>query len=292
MTARRFVILISIHLIWTVSGAAMAQDAEPMAEADSGLAMPMDAGADVTETVDGGPDMGQVSDLSVPPNNAPANWSCDPQWYEDGICDCGCTVRDVDCPRGFFDICQRHGCPEGQVPWEHRPDSCMRSACGDGWVDDNLGEVCDDREALDSGGCSADCRTVNPGWTCGERAEGCESDGVEPDDMALASGDAMVVDAWMAAPSPVDGEVAAADSGPQQTSTVDGGADSHSPPASDDTNTEFTASTSSSSRSGGCSVGSTMNERSGPTLFVFFGLMVLGVCTRRREAPVAASTTQ
>ena len=118
----------------------------------------------------------------------PENWACDADWYTDETCDCGCGVDDPSCPQGHFDICERSGCPEGQVPWEHAPDSCMRSACGDGWVDEELGEVCDDGEALDSGGCSGDCQMINVGWTCGEMAEGCESSVVkeeDSDDLAL-----------------------------------------------------------------------------------------------------------
>ena len=133
-----------------------------------------------------------AEDAMVPPNNAPANWTCDPQWYEDGVCDCGCTVPDRDCPRGPFNVCERSGCAEGQVPWEHRPYSCMRSACGDGWLDEFLGEICDDGEALNSGGCSADCGEVNPGWICGVRADGCESDGTKPLDMMMPVADAFV----------------------------------------------------------------------------------------------------
>ena len=68
----------------------------------------------------------------------------------------------------------------------------MRSACGDGWLDELLGEVSDDGEALNSGGCSADCGAVNPGWVCGVKADGCESDGTKPEDMSMPEVDAFV----------------------------------------------------------------------------------------------------
>lgn len=51
----------------------------------------------------------------------------------------------------------------------------MASACGDGWNDTVGGEVCDDKNALASGGCSANCRAVNAGYVCGERATGCQT---------------------------------------------------------------------------------------------------------------------
>lgn len=105
---------------------------------------------------------------------APAGWTCDDAYYADGTCDCGCQVVDSDCPDGTFTVCERSGCPRGQVPWEHSPQSCMDSACGDGWLDTFKGEVCDDGEALTAGGCGAGCKAVNAGWTCGTLAQGCE----------------------------------------------------------------------------------------------------------------------
>ena len=116
----------------------------------------------------------------------PASWGCDANLYQDGTCDCGCGANDADCPPGRFVVCERSGCPLGEVPWEHQPATCMRSACGDGWRDDAMGELCDDGDGLAGGGCSANCSAVTEGWTCGERAEGCEEEaqpdaGVEPD---------------------------------------------------------------------------------------------------------------
>ena len=112
----------------------------------------------------------------------PDNWVCESDWYDDETCDCGCGVDDPVCPTGLFDICERSGCPEGQVPWEHEPPDCMRSACGDGWADEQMGEVCDDGEALDGGGCARDCQSVNVDWTCGTNAQGCESSLADEDD--------------------------------------------------------------------------------------------------------------
>lgn len=111
----------------------------------------------------------------------PSGWSCDDAFFQDGICDCGCDAIDRDCQPGTFEVCERDGCGAGTVPWEHQPYTCMRSACGDGWADEASGEVCDDGEALRGGGCSADCRSVNEGWTCGQGPEGCERIDLEPD---------------------------------------------------------------------------------------------------------------
>lgn len=103
----------------------------------------------------------------------PGEWTCEEATYEDTVCDCGCGAVDPDCTMATFEGCKRSACPEGKVPWEHAPESCMTSACGDGWKDEREGEVCDDGNAIASGGCSADCKTVSSGYTCGERAEKC-----------------------------------------------------------------------------------------------------------------------
>lgn len=112
----------------------------------------------------------------------PGNWTCDVAFYQDGVCDCGCTAKDPDCGAGTFTVCERHACPEGKAPWEHEPWKCMTSVCGDGWRDERAGEVCDDGNALASGGCSADCKAISPGYLCGDRAEKCAPDpSVEPE---------------------------------------------------------------------------------------------------------------
>lgn len=103
----------------------------------------------------------------------PGEWTCEEGFYEDGTCDCGCGAPDPDCTMSTFEGCMRSGCGTGKVPWEHAPESCMTSACGDGWQDEAMGEVCDDGDAIASGGCSADCKTVNAGYVCGERADKC-----------------------------------------------------------------------------------------------------------------------
>jgi uncharacterized protein (TIGR03382 family) len=114
----------------------------------------------------------------------PPRWGCAAEAYEDGVCDCGCGAVDRDCAGSTFATCARSACGPGEVPWEHAPESCMSSACGDGWRDEAAGEACDDFEALDGGGCSRDCAAVNPGWACGDGAEGCAAlpGDDEPDD--------------------------------------------------------------------------------------------------------------
>lgn len=121
--------------------------------------------------------LGFVADASAKP---PGDWTCEEGFYEDGVCDCGCVAPDPDCTMSTFEGCERSGCGAGKVPWEHAPESCMRSGCGDGWVDTAAAEACDDGEALAGGGCSANCKSVNAGWTCGERAEKCSVAAAEP----------------------------------------------------------------------------------------------------------------
>lgn len=112
---------------------------------------------------------------------------CDAAAFSDTVCDCGCGTADSACPSGTFVVCQVSHCPPGQAPWEHSPGQCMSSACGDGWKDTASGEACDDGNALASGGCSADCRAVNPGYICGEGASKCR---VAPMDAGTSTTDA------------------------------------------------------------------------------------------------------
>ena len=154
----------------------------PNASAQDGTSDESDTQEDVSDNSGAQDETSENSDAQDDMLNVPEYWVCDVEWYSDEICDCGCGDNDPVCPRGLFDICERSGCPEGQVPWEHAPSSCMRSACGDGWADEQMGEVCDDGEALDGGGCSRDCQMVNVGWTCGSNADGCESSVVKEND--------------------------------------------------------------------------------------------------------------
>lgn len=105
----------------------------------------------------------------------PPEWTCDDGLFGDDTCDCGCDARDSDCGGATFDVCVRDNCAPGESPWAEFNESCMASACGDGWADTE-GEACDDADALASGGCNADCSAVNEGFTCGAGAAGCTAD--------------------------------------------------------------------------------------------------------------------
>ncbi|MCU0701088.1 MAG: hypothetical protein MUC96_31655 [Myxococcaceae bacterium] len=133
---------------------------------------------------------------------APAVFACDASTRGDGVCDCGCGTVDPDCGAGFG-ACVRNHCPAGQVPWEHQPETCMSSACGDGWRDERTNEACDDGDALPRGGCSADCKQVNPGFSCGERAAGCTRTGDAGLPQAPDAGNGMAPDAGPAMDSPM-----------------------------------------------------------------------------------------
>jgi cysteine-rich repeat protein len=144
--------------------------------------------------------------------HAAPNWRCEERQYGDEVCDCGCGRADSDCSGSTFEMCERSGCAAGQVPWEHSPESCMSTACGDGWVDAAAGEVCDDGEALAGGGCAADCKAVNAGWRCGQRAERCVRAAADPDVTESSDGAANGLDAATddaeagSAPEGADGE--------------------------------------------------------------------------------------
>ena len=157
--------------------------------------------------------------------------TCDASLIGNGVCDCGCS--DSDCPQGSFTICQSNQCPAGNVPWEAAPSACMSSACGDGWNDSASGEVCDDGNALPAGGCSADCKAVNPGYVCGQFASGCRlasADAGAPDAGVRDAGvrDAGVADAGLADAGVRDAGVADAGQPMRDSGTpsgTDGGVD-------------------------------------------------------------------
>jgi cysteine-rich repeat protein len=138
---------------------------------------------------------------------------CAAALFGDSVCDCGCGSVDPDCPQGTFKICERSHCAAGQVPWEHSPESCMSSACGDGWNDPASSESCDDGNALASGGCSANCKTVTAGFECGERAQGCKPGAVDAGTPAAAdAGTSPAQDAGTEQPAGGAGGCAAAGS--------------------------------------------------------------------------------
>lgn len=116
--------------------------------------------------------------LALSAGSSFANAPCVAANFGDGVCDCGCGTVDPDCGppapgKSEFTVCVQNHCASGRVPWEHMPSACMNSACGDGWADTAAGEVCDDGNALNSGGCAANCRSVTAGYDCGAGALGC-----------------------------------------------------------------------------------------------------------------------
>jgi MYXO-CTERM domain-containing protein len=218
---------------------------------------------------------------------APANWACDELTYGDGVCDCGCGAADSDCGPGRFTVCERSGCLGSTVPWEHSPSQCMRSACGDGWRDEAAGEVCDDAEALASGGCSADCSAVNAGWTCGGLAAQCEREVVDAD-QGVVTADMGVPDASPVSDAGLEPDAAAVDLAVDQAvaptpdqslgqPAADGGAieadqgDQNSRPSGDQKSSD-----------GGCSAAATSTPPAYSLLA--FALGLLGLLGRRRRA--------
>jgi MYXO-CTERM domain-containing protein len=137
----------------------------------------------------------------------------------------------------------------------------MGSACGDGWRDEAGGEVCDDFEALDGGGCAADCSEVNAGWVCGDFATGCET---EPD---APEPDAGVVDAG-------DSDIDEADGGTPDAGEADAALDAVS---GDESDTSPTA--ASADDGAGCSV----VPAGGAGLWALAAMGVLGFGRRRRS---------
>ena len=161
------------------SGSALAQDGGTTDAGTTDAGAPVDAGAgDGGEPTDGG---------------APS-WTCDPTYYGDTECDCGCGVIDVDCNDDpSRAACAYNLCDNGQ-PVDGQNHLCEPIVCGDGFsVGASLGESCDDGNTDDGDGCSATCQleegyacavsggpchAVPEGWICGApfhgSADGCD----------------------------------------------------------------------------------------------------------------------
>ena len=102
----------------------------------------------------------------------PEGWRCDPELFRDIPCDCGCGAVDDECEDGTIHSCERNQCAEGYVPLTNKPQTCAESRCGDGWLDESIGEVCDNG-GQDNEGCSMGCTEIDEGWQCGRQASGC-----------------------------------------------------------------------------------------------------------------------
>jgi hypothetical protein len=138
----------------------------------------------------------------------PAAWTCDPAYYGDTFCDCGCGVIDSDCADatvGSCEYCDDTGsCSTGACPgdidatdnstcdipvvppgWTCNPDYYGDTLCdcGCGVIDSDCAdatvgscEYCDDTGSCSTGACPGDidpidnatCQitVVPPGWTC------------------------------------------------------------------------------------------------------------------------------
>ena len=57
--------------------------------------------------------------LSVTPPVVPATWACDPSYYGDSACDCGCGVADIDCANALIASCE----------YCNDTGSCSNTAC-------------------------------------------------------------------------------------------------------------------------------------------------------------------
>ena len=101
---------------------------------------------------------------------APAGWTCDSTHYLDGICDCGCGIKDPDCTfdtNQYCYSCPVEGCSAGycsrilphdtsqctfEIPstW-----TCPRNFYGDGLCDCGCGAVDRDCASANVGVCAA-----------------------------------------------------------------------------------------------------------------------------------------
>ena len=87
----------------------------------------------------------------------PLGWTCPPEYYGFGQCDCGCGVVDADCPSLSADECVYNQCPGGVPVVEDNNAQCELPSCGNGVID-NMLEQCDDGNLVSGDGCSPSCQ--------------------------------------------------------------------------------------------------------------------------------------
>jgi cysteine-rich repeat protein len=67
----------------------------------------------------------------------PGEWICFPEWFGDGICDCGCGATDIDCPDTSIDVCQFNNCQAPQIVDPSDNSQCIDITCADDFFEEN-----------------------------------------------------------------------------------------------------------------------------------------------------------
>ena len=98
-------------------------------------------------------------------------------------CDDGNTEDGDGCSSDCLDIEDGYSCPDegeecikdktGEQGDEDDPNTSGEKICGNGVVDSDKGEVCDDHNDAGGDGCSADCKSIEDKYICPEPGEAC-----------------------------------------------------------------------------------------------------------------------
>ncbi|HEY3493996.1 MAG TPA: hypothetical protein VGK73_04890 [Polyangiaceae bacterium] len=99
---------------------------------------------------------------------APADWTCAPSYYDDGLCDCGCGAKDADCERADrLGECIRCACEGGCAEKVDPDDTAHCLAPPEAWT-------CAENRYGDGSGCDCGCGVVDPDCE-DESAESCDT---------------------------------------------------------------------------------------------------------------------
>lgn len=127
--------------------------------------------------------------ITIDPPPVPSGWTCDPTYYGDGACDCGCGALDTDCAGSAATDCDDNDCvggkPNATQNWLCDPVPagwlCDPTMYGDGTCDCGCNLQDSDCASGAASECTNDgcamgavdgmnwlCSGVPAAWTCGQ----------------------------------------------------------------------------------------------------------------------------
>ncbi len=107
----------------------------------------------------------------------PDAWTCARDLYNNGVCDCGCGTKDVDCENALASACElASGCVSGEIVLPNDNSQCIQDGCNgvtaEGYCENGVAHWCSNYQ-LQFMNCAAD--GLNCGYVEGASRYGCLS---------------------------------------------------------------------------------------------------------------------